>query len=92
MCVSSLETYFQTEKPILKIDEFMQVKLTIDFLRMVVIEETFSPPISDKSATDYFFERKLKKFVSNEYQCQSLGVTVPKIDTSQSLTPIGRDL
>ena len=48
---------------------------------MVVREERYSPSSSRK-----------EKFSGEEYQCQSLGIKVPEIDTSQSLTPIGKDL
>ena len=58
---------------------------------MVVIEETFVPPNSDAGA-----QRDLRRdktfFIADQYQCQPLSVTVPEIDTSKSLTPIGKDL
>ena len=33
--------------------------------------------------------KKTTKFENNTYECQSLGVAVPEIDTSESTTPIG---
>ena len=67
--------------PQAEIQDLDQVKLTLDLSRMVVREERYSPSSAQP-----------QKFSVEEYQCQSLGVTVPEIDTSQSLTPIGRDL
>ena len=66
--------------PQAEIQDLDQVKLTLDLSRMVVIEERYSPSTVST------------KLSGEVYQCQSLGVTVPEIDTSQSLTPIGRDL
>ncbi len=68
-------------KPQAEIQDLDQVKLTLDLSRMVVREERYSPSSAQP-----------QKFSGEEYQCQSLGITVPEIDTSQSLTPIGRDL
>ena len=65
---------------------------------MVVREEIFTPFKDivgiEHSAVQYFLSAKEfdRRFSGTEYQCQSLGIAVPKIDTSQSLTPIGRDL
>ncbi len=59
--------------------DFYHVKLTLDFEEMRVIEQS-SLRIGQKKRT---------KFVNNTYECQSLGVTVPEIDTSESTTPIG---
>ena len=59
--------------------EFYHVKLTLDFEEMRVIEQ--SSLRKEK--------KKTTKFENNTYECQSLGVTVPEIDTSESTTPIG---
>ena len=59
--------------------EFYHVKLTLDFEEMRVIEQS-SLRIEQIKRTE---------FVNNTYECQSLGVTVPEIDTSESTTPIG---
>ena len=97
-CSSKIEDEFQTEAPKVKIEEFLQVKLTIDFREMVVREEIFTPSkdiVSIEHPTvQYFLSAKEfdHRFSGTEYQCQSLGIAVPKIDTSQSLTPIGKDL
>ena len=68
--------------PTVTFEDLDHVKITIDFTNMIVIEERYSP----------FSEWRKNRFSAAEYQCQSLGITVPEIDTSQSLTPIGRDL
>ena len=59
--------------------DFHHVKLTLDFEEMRVIEQS-SLRIEQIKRTE---------FVNNTYECQSLGVTVPEIDTSESTTPIG---
>ena len=48
----------------------------------------------EHATVQYFLSAKEfdHRFSGTEYQCQSLGIAVPKIDTSQSLTPIGKDL
>ena len=67
-------------KPQAEIQDLDQGKLTLDLSRMVVIEERYSPSMVST------------KFYGEVYQYQSLGIMVPEINTSQSLTPIGRDL
>tara|TARA_B100001173_G_scaffold84369_1_gene72173 strand:+ start:472 stop:744 length:273 start_codon:yes stop_codon:yes gene_type:complete len=59
--------------------DFYHVKLTLDLENMRVIEQS-SLRIEHKKTT---------KFENNTYECQSLGVAVPEIDTSESTTPIG---
>ena len=70
------------------IERLTHVKLTLNLSSMVVIEERYEPT-QDKAISS---RSENKRFVGEEYQCQSLGITAPEIDTSQSLTPIGRDL
>lgn len=72
---------FVTQKEILYDinTDFHHVKLTLDFEEMRVIEQS-SLRIEQIKRTE---------FVNNTYECQSLGVTVPDIDTSESTTPIG---
>lgn len=68
------------EETPLQIENLDQVKLTIDLSKMKVIEEIYSPSAHARDPA---------AFLGTQYQCQSLGVTVPKIDTSRSRTPIG---
>lgn len=68
-------------KPQVDIKDLDQVKLTIDLSRMLILEERYSPD-SNRS----------RRFSGEAYQCQSLGITAPEIDTSKSVTPIGKEL
>ena len=76
--------------PPVTIEELTYVKLTLNLSSMIVIEERYEPEPTNEQA--YLLIEKTTKFSGEEYQCQSLGITAPKIDTSQSLTPIGKDL
>ena len=59
--------------------DFYHVKLTLDLENMRVIEQS----------SLRLEEQKTTEFENNTYECQSLGVTVPEIDTPESTTPIG---
>ena len=71
------------EMPPLRLEDLDQIKLTIDLSEMKVIEEIYSPSVRTENPA---------AFSGSQYKCQSLGITVPKIDTSRSRTPIGERL
>lgn len=64
-------------------------KLTINFDNMTVIEETIfngGRYTSNKKANNYGGSEIQKK-----YQCKSLGIDVPELDTSKSIVPLASD-
>lgn len=61
---------------------FDQIKLTVDLSKMAVRQEVYKPRWESENRT--------AAFSGLEFQCQSLGIDVPEIDVSESITPIGR--
>lgn len=92
-CGSTLDKLYERLAEYVKpsISDYDHVKLTLDFANLKVVEEIYSPysPQEDRLTSRL---RRGKTFQHNLYTCKSLGVTIPKIDTSQSLAPIGKDL
>ena len=59
-------------------------KETVDLNKMTVRQEIYAPlgKIGQKN----------RSFDAEEFRCQSLGIDVPEIDVSESITPIGKGI
>ncbi|MDA9158946.1 hypothetical protein N9O21_00100 [Rhodobacteraceae bacterium] len=66
----------------LDVNEFHQVKLTVNLNEMSVAEEVLNPNLLRGSS----------KFKGEKFQYQSLEMDVPEIVLSETITPIGRDI
>ena len=66
------------------VNEFNQFKVTVDLNKMTVRQEIYAPlgKIGQKN----------RSFDAEEFRCQSLGIDVPEIDVSESITPIGKGI
>ena len=66
------------------VNEFNQFKVTVDLNKMTVRQEIYAP-LGE-------IGRKIRSFDAEEFRCQSLGIDVPEIDVSESITPIGKGI
>ena len=62
--------------------EFNHVKLTINFDKMWVIEERISN--GGTSILEKHHRSEINEDIAVKYQCKSLGIDVPEVDTSKS--------
>jgi len=80
-------------KPFIPIseDDFNHVKLTINFEKMWVIEERLQ---RGGDAYNYVgqYISGLSSSKSKKYQCKSLGIDVPDVDTSKSIVPLASNI
>ena len=69
-------------------EDFNQVKLTINFEKMWVIEERLNKGGSDLGNSAF----EIKRNAAKKYQCKSLGIDVPDVDTSKSIVPLASNI
>ena len=67
------------------VNEFNQFKVTVDLNKMTVRQEVYSPMGEIGQISTISFD-------AEEFRCQSLGIDVPEIDVSESITPIGKGI
>lgn len=67
-------------------EEYHHVKLTINFDKMWVIEERVQNGGVSQKYEDFNEKMAVK------YQCKSLGIDVPEVDTSESIVPLASNI